>query len=183
MTSNIAAILDAISDANDALKRVPELEREIESLRTDITHKDTTIATQRDSIRIGDDMIESLRADIVALKKELDEARFRELVALEDAEKANASLRSIVALAGGVVEPAPVEVTTEAPKPEPVAEEPKPVEQPSPATTPTQVYEPYLNKPYTEKPWYVSDKDWTLGGGQPAPTYPTPTDDNYWKNY
>lgn len=111
--------LESISAAVEAYRKQPELLAKIDELNSTIANNETVIGNLRSTRDNLEDRLSNQAETIAALRKELDEARFRELLAQEDADNLRGKLSQIFGIA---TPPAPPVVET---KPDPVQQEPE----------------------------------------------------------
>lgn len=171
--------LESISAAVEAYRKQPELLAKIDELNATIANNETVIGNLR-SVRDNlEDRLSNQADTIAALRKELDEARFRELLAQEDAD----NLRGKLAQIFGIATPSVPAVED---KPDPVKTEPDsayvPLAEPeSPNTTghaePSAPLEPAAFVPSTDT--NVGDGNAALTDATTAKTEP---DDKPYRN-
>ena len=118
-------VLNAISEAQSAYAKVPELERTINDLTAEVSVKDSSLSTANDRIAELEKALADTKSTLASKEAELDEATFRELLAQEKLGK----VREMFALVGDITNKGLTEVT---PEPEPQSQP-----SPEPASVPT----------------------------------------------
>lgn len=182
---NIQELLATLETANVAVKRVPELEVELNQIKFALDGANSQISVQSETIQNQSDIIAERNAAIEWLEEELSEARFREQAARENADKIAGAIRDMLEFGNSVL-PSPVEPEPVKPaEPEVTVEEIVPLENgngeqsggvpssfenpPSPEAstqaTDGQSDKPYLGKPWSEAPDWMTPQEWVTKGG------------------
>lgn len=157
--SNVNDVLAAITAANEAYAKVPELEAEINLLRQRLSEAQSINTQYAETLDNANARIVSLNQTTSTLEAERDALGFR-------AKASDDKLAQVLAVLGVAVPPVVEAKPEPQPEPEPVHDLPA-----EPSASPTLDPAPHTSKPYAgmtyyERPHNVGYSTFELGGGE-----------------